>query len=160
VKSLPDAETIMKHYDDSIAAFQADQPVVIDPSLPEGIKQLIASLGSPANLPFARELWTYSLPEHIAKVNEPMVVVIGKKDLQIDWKIDGGLLEKATALNSAVSFVYPENANHVLKHEEMPIEKLIGQSMSLRYNAPNAELDEETAVIIISWLDEHGNVER
>jgi hypothetical protein len=160
VKSLPDAETIMRHYDEAIAGFQADRPVVIDQSLPDGIKQLIASLESPANLPFARELWTYSLPEHIAKVSEPLLVIIGKKDLQIDWKIDGGLLENVTAPNSAVSFAYPENANHVLKHEEMPMEQLTGQSVSLRYNAPDAELDEAAVSTIISWLDEHGNVER
>jgi pimeloyl-ACP methyl ester carboxylesterase len=154
VKSLPDAETIMKHYDEAMAAFMANNSVVIDPSLPEGLQQLIASLMTPANLPFARELWTYRLPEHITHVNEPLLVMIGKKDLQIDWKIDGGLLEKATSGNSFASFVYPKNANHVLKHEELPLEKLVGQSVGLRYNAPDAELDEEAARAISDWLDE------
>jgi pimeloyl-ACP methyl ester carboxylesterase len=154
VKSLPDAETIMKHYDEAMAAFMANNSVVIDPSLPEGLQQLIASLMTPANLPFARELWTYRLPEHITHVNEPLLVMIGKKDLQIDWKIDGGLLEKATSGNSFASFVYPKNANHVLKHEELPLEKLVGQSVGLRYNAPDAELDEEAARVISDWLDE------
>jgi uncharacterized protein len=124
IKSVPDGEFLTKAYDEAIAEFVADRPVVIDPSLPEGLRLLLRSLENPNNLPFARELWAYSLPEHIAGVDEPMLVLIGKKDIQIDWKIDGKALENATALKTSVSYVYPENANHVLKHEEMPVEKL------------------------------------
>ena len=97
IKHLPNAETLMKPYDDAIAEFLANKPMVIDASLPEGIKLLLRSLETPANLPFSRELWTYKLSEYIAKVNDPILVVIGKKDIQVDWKIDGKLLENATA---------------------------------------------------------------
>jgi esterase/lipase len=142
----------MKHYDDAIADFLANRPMVIDASLPELIKQLLQSLENPANLPFSRELWTYRLSDYIAKVNEPVLVVIGKKDIQVDWKIDGGVLENATAHKNAVSFVYPENANHVLKHEEMPREALTAQYVSLHYNAPDAKLDIEAEDAIFSWL--------
>jgi alpha-beta hydrolase superfamily lysophospholipase len=152
IGSAPNAETIMRHYDKAVAEFVANEPVVIEPSLPEGIKQLLLSLGTPVNLPFARELWAYSLPEHIARINEPMLIVIGKKDLQVDWKIDGKALENATARNTGVSFAYPENANHVLKHEETPREKLTGQTVGSRYNAPDAELDKEAANSIYNWL--------
>ena len=94
IKHLPNAEILMKPYDDAIADFLANKPMVMDASLPEGIKLLLQSLETPANLPFSRELWTYSLPEYIAKVNEPILVVIGKKDIQVDWKIDGGAIGK------------------------------------------------------------------
>jgi len=151
-KSFPNAENIMKHYDEAIAEFLVSKPVVLDPSLPEGLKRLILSLQSPNNLPFARELWNYSLSEYIAGVNEPMLVLIGKKDIQIDWKIDGRALERATVQKPAVSFAYPENANHVLKHEEMPFEKLTAEYVSMHYNAPDAELDEEAAKAIFNWL--------
>jgi hypothetical protein len=97
IKQLPNAETLMKPYDDAIAEFLANRPMTIDPSLPEGIKLLLRSLETPANLPFSRELWTYRLPEKISKVSEPTLVVIGKKDIQVDWKVDGKLLENATA---------------------------------------------------------------
>ncbi len=152
IKQLPNAETLMKPYDDAISQFLANKPIVIDAALPEGIKLLLQSLENPANLPFSRELWTYSLPEHIAKINEPVLVVIGKKDIQVDWKIDGKILETATAQKPAVSFAYPANANHVLKHEELPMEKLNAQYVSLHYNAQDAELDGETANAIFSWL--------
>jgi alpha-beta hydrolase superfamily lysophospholipase len=152
IKQLPDAQLLMKPYDDAVADFLANKPIVIDSSLPIGIKLLLQSLENPANLPFSRELWIYSLPEYLAKVNEPILVVIGKKDIQVDWKIDGEALENATAQKTAVSFVYPENANHLLKHEEAPREALTAQYVSLHYNAPDAELDGEAANAIFSWL--------
>ena len=67
----------MKPYDYAIADFLANKPMRIDASLPEGIKMLLQSLENPANLPFSRELWMYGLAEFIAKVSEPMLVVIG-----------------------------------------------------------------------------------
>jgi pimeloyl-ACP methyl ester carboxylesterase len=151
-KSLPGAETIIKQYDDAIAAFLAGKPMVIDPSLPEGVRQLLYSLESPANLPFARELWDYKLPEHVAHVNEPVLVVIGKKDIQIDWQTDGKALENATAHKPVVTFAYPEHANHILKHEETPRENLTVPYVMEHYNAADAVLDGESTDTIITWL--------
>jgi alpha-beta hydrolase superfamily lysophospholipase len=153
VKGLPNAEDLMKIYDDTIADFLANKPLAKDMTLPEGnIKLIILSLWNPANLPFSRELWAYSLPEHIAKVDEPILVVIGKKDIQVDWKIDGCALEKATAKKTDESFVYPENANHVLKHEVKPREEITAQYVAISYNSPDAELDTEAANSIFNWL--------
>jgi len=153
VKGLPNAEDLMKIYDEGIANFLANKPLANAASLPEGnIKLVLLSLWNPANLPFSRELWTYSLPEHLAKVDEPILVVIGKKDIQVDWKIDGTELEKATAKKDDASFVYPKNANHVLKHEVKPREEITAQYAALSYNAPDAELDGEAADAIYGWL--------
>jgi len=109
-------------------------------------------------LPFSRELWSYYLPEHIAEVDEPILVVIGKKDIQVDWKIDGDMLEKATANKSVASFAYPENANHILKHEEAPREALTAQYVSSHYNAQDTELDREAGNTIINWLKKQAEV--
>jgi hypothetical protein len=54
-------------------------------------------------------------------------------------------LESATAKKTAVTFVYPENANHLLKREEEPREALNAQNVSLHYNAPDTEIDREAA---------------
>jgi pimeloyl-ACP methyl ester carboxylesterase len=156
MKSLPDGKTIMGHYDEAVAEFTAGRPMTMDPSLPEGLKMVLRSLENPNNAPFARELWAYSLPEHIAKVDDPVLVVIGKKDIQISWKVDGKALEDAMAGKTAVSFAYPENANHVLKHEALPIEELTAQYVGAHYNAPDAKLDEETADSIFGWLGKQG----
>ncbi len=154
-RSLPGIETFMKHYDEAIADFLVGRPMDVDPSLPEGVKALLHGLENPNNLPFARELWAYSLPEHVARVNEPILVVIGKKDIQIDWRIDGRALENAMAQKATASFAYPDDANHVLKHEDPPIEKLTAQYVSTRYNAPDAKLDEQAGNNIFSWLSDH-----
>ena len=95
VRSLPDHEGIMKGFDAAIADFLADRPMVFDPCLPEILKQVLQALELPINLPFTRELWDYDLPEQLRKVDDPVLVVIGKKDIQIDWTIDGGALERA-----------------------------------------------------------------
>jgi pimeloyl-ACP methyl ester carboxylesterase len=152
IRSMPDAETMTKYYDKAIAQFLANEMMVIDPSLPDGLKGLLHGLENPCNLPFARELWNYCLPQFIAGIEEPILVVIGKKDIQIDWRIDGGALEKATAEKSSVQFAYPENANHVLKHEKTPRDKLSAQYVGLHYNAPDAEIDHEAVNTIVDWL--------
>lgn len=82
----------------------------------------------------------------------PCLVVIGKKDIQVDWAVDGGMLEDAAAKKTNISFVYPEKANHLLKREETPREQLNALSVSQRYNAADAELDEQAANAIFNWL--------
>jgi len=151
VKALPNGEDIMKHYDEEIVAFVAGKPNVPDASLPEGIRMLLLSLASPANLPFARELWTYDPTVAISKVKEAILVVIGKKDIQVDWQTDGSALEEATAKKTNITYTYPENANHVLKHEETPKEQLTAQT-ALRYNAMDTKLDQQTVDSIVKWL--------
>ncbi|XES78006.1 MAG: alpha/beta hydrolase family protein [Candidatus Bathyarchaeia archaeon] len=152
VAALPDAESTMKYYDAAIAAFVEGKPVVPDASLPEGMKQLLLSLATPFNLPFARELWIYNPAKAIAKLDAPLLVVIGKKDIQTDWQADGKPLEAAAAKNGLAEFVYPENANHILKHEETPREKLDAQA-ALHYNASDRVLDQEAAGAIFEWLN-------
>lgn len=158
-KLLPNADALMKLYDKAIDDFLASGPIVIDPAMPEAIRPFLRALENPNNLPFSRELWIYSLSEYLAKISEPILVLIGKKDIQIDWKVDGAALEKATAKRRSVSFVFPENANHVLKHEEMPLEKLTAQYVGLHYNAPDAELDKESFSVILDWLNDHSKTQ-
>jgi hypothetical protein len=150
--TLPNAEALAKHYDEAVAAFEVGDKVVVDPSLPEGAKMLLLSLSSPANLPFSRELWVYNPTEYIAKVQKPILVVIGKKDAQINWKVDGKALENATKDKKNITFAYPENANHVLKYEEKSPCELSPADLSIRYNAEDRRLDEETLSYILGWL--------
>ena len=152
IKTLPNCEAILKGYDEAVAAFIAGKPVIPNPTLPDTIKYLLLSLTTPVNLPFARELWTYNVSDFIAKVAEPILVVIGKKDIQVDWQIDGKALETATANKKNISFVYPANANHVLKHEDKPREQLVAAEVGNGYNATDHVLDAEALDAILGWL--------
>ena len=152
VGSLANGDEIMKHYDACIAAFVADKPIVPDASLPEVVKSLLASLTVPANLPFARELWLEN-PAHLAsQVSEPMLVLIGKKDIQVDWRADGDALQTATATNGNAIFVFPDNADHVLKYEPRPREGLVAAEVGAHYNAEGRILDSDALSVITNWL--------
>ncbi len=152
IKSLPNAELLMKQYDAAITAFTRGEPVKPDNSLPDGLQKLLLGLSNPANLPFARELWTFNPSEFIAKIHEAILVLIGKKDIQVDWQADGSALQTATVDKSNVTFVYPKDANHVLKHEEKFRESLVATEVGLRYNAEDAVLDQEASTAILDWL--------
>jgi uncharacterized protein len=152
-KGLPNLPQLLKLYDEAVDRFLAGKPAQPDPMLPDGVRLLIGSLENPANLPFARELWSYDLAAHIGEVERPMLVVIGKKDIQIDWKADGEALERATAARGLATFAYPANANHVLKHEEGRKEELSGPAAGARYNAEDSELDAECTGVLLQWLE-------
>ncbi len=159
VTNLPDGDLLMDRYDAAIAAFEAGEPIEPDPSLPEGLRALLLGLAAPVNLPFARELWATDPSRLIAKVREPVLVVIGKKDIQVDWQADGGALEKDVARAGNVAFSYPETADHVLKHEEKPRDALVAAEVGARYNSEGRILDPEALTVIVDWLHEHARDE-
>lgn len=154
-QSLPDPGAAMAKYDEAVEKFLRDEPIPDDDQLPEGLKLMLNALSNPVNLPFSRELWTYSLPDHVKKIVEPVLVIIGKKDIQISWTDDGKMLEQALEGKENGAFAYPENANHVLKHEELPIGGISADYASAHYNSQDAELDEEALEIILEWLRDH-----
>ncbi len=160
VGPLANGDEIMKRYDACIAAFVAGKPIAPDASLPEVMKSLLASLTVLVNLPFARELWLEN-PAHLAsQVSEPMLVVIGKKDIQIDWRADGGPLQTATATDGNATFVFPDNTDHVLKREPRPQDELLAAEVSARYNAEGRVLDSDALSVITNWLVERSDEAR
>lgn len=160
VGPLANGDEIMKRYDACIAAFVAGKPIAPDAALPEVMKSLLASLTVLVNLPFARELWLEN-PAHLAsQVSEPMLVVIGKKDIQIDWRADGGPLQTATATDGNATFVFPDNTDHVLKREPRPQDELLAAEVSARYNAEGRVLDSDALSVITNWLVERSDEAR
>ena len=159
VAPLPNRDELMKRYDACIEAFVVGRPMVPDASLPDGVKDLLRSLETPVNLPFARELWVEDPAELIARVSEPILVVIGKKDIQVDWRKDGGALETATAWNKNGTFVYPENADHVLKHEPRARQELTAADVGAHYNAEGRVLDPDALSVITEWSGEQSDEE-
>jgi uncharacterized protein len=151
-KNIPNGEEFLGLYDAAVARFLAGEPAAPDPALPDGVRALIASLESPYNLPFARELWAADGAAPLEKVRVPVLIIIGKKDLQVDWQVDAQQLQQAAAKLTNVSFLFPDNANHVLKHESRPREELAQAEVILNYNADDAALDAETDAAIVDWL--------
>jgi hypothetical protein len=148
---VPGTDDIMAWYDQAISDFVKNGTMEPDESLPEGIKQFLLSLVSPANMPFTQEVWTVDIAPDLKSIDEPMLIIIGKKDIQVDWQTDGTRLEAAAEGKDTITFAYPDNANHVLKHETKAREDINPSSPG--YNAAGTVLDTETLEIIISWLD-------
>jgi len=148
---MPDADEIIKLYDEAIDGFLATGTMKPDESLPEGIKMFLASLVNPVNMPFTQEIWTRDITPDLKKIDVPVLVVIGKKDIQVNWEFDGRRLQAATEGMDTITFSFPENANHVLKYEELPREEI--NMANPNYNGPDTVLDPETLDIIIDWLD-------
>ena len=155
IKSYPNADKILENYDRSVNQFLLGNKIDIEDSLPDGVKLMLKSLESPYNLPFSRELWKYSLPDNLKRITEPVLIVIGKKDIQVNWKYDGKLLESALAEKGTVDFVYPENADHVLKHLDLPVENISAEFAASHYNSDETHLDTEAVQIITKWLGRH-----
>ena len=152
---VPNGDALLALYDAAIVRFLAGEPIAPDPALPQGIQLLLQSLESPANLPFARELWMADAASLLSQVNVPVLIIIGKKDIQVDWQADGEPLQRAAAGRANVTFLYPENANHVLKYEPQPRSELAASDAVARYNAPDVRLDAEAMAAILEWQAAH-----
>ncbi len=151
VASLPQAKEIMAGFDKMMADFIAGKDFVADPAVPESIIAVVQAFYTPANLPFTRELIAVDSAALLKQVTAPVLIIIGKKDIQVDWQVDGALLEKAAEGMKNVTFVYPENANHVLKNEPLPRSELTSNN-ALNYNAQETVLDAEALKTIQDWL--------
>ncbi|MBN2077305.1 MAG: hypothetical protein JW762_17295 [Dehalococcoidales bacterium] len=138
-------------YDEAVDGFLETGLMKPDESLPEGIKLFLASLVNPANMPFTQEIWQKDITPDLKKIDVPVLVIIGKKDIQVNWEFDGGKLQTAAEGIDTVTFSFPENTNHVLKYEELPREEI--NLTNPNYNGPDTILDTETLDIIINWLD-------
>lgn len=152
---MPDSEELMAVYDAAIARFGAAQPFTPDPALPQAAQLLLRGLSTPANLPFARELWSADAAALLKQIQVPVLIVIGKKDVQVDWQADGEPLQRAAAGKPDVTFVFPENANHVQKYEPKQRSDLAPAEVAAGYNAPDAHLDEAAQASILAWLAAH-----
>lgn len=148
---LPDGDAHLRLVEAAAERYSAGQPMDPDPSLPEAVRMALASFDVPLNLPFARELWGEDAADTLGQVRVPTLVVIGRKDAQVDAELDGKPLQEAAAGAATVRFGFPANANHVLKEEARTIPEVVA-SGDLGYNLPGTRLDPETVELITSWL--------
>lgn len=152
LQPLPGGAGQLAAYDRAMANFVAERPLDLDPNLLEGVRNLILGITQPFNLPFARELWTLDPLAQLAAVTVPVLVVIGKKDLQVDWQADGSLFAALAETHSNVEVAFVPDANHVLKHEPRPRAELTAAEVAADYNADGKVLDPEAVGIIVDWL--------
>lgn len=148
---FPGGTELMPKVEEAAARYAAGQPMNPDPALPDTVKMVLASFETPANLPFARELWAESACDSLANVRIPTLVLIGGRDVQIDTHADGDPLQKAAAGMGNVTFAFPPNANHVFKRDaRTPAE--VAAAPGNGYNEPGTHLDPDSVDTILTWL--------
>ena len=152
--ALPDGDALMALYDAAIARFLAGEPVDPDPALPHGVQLLLQSLASPINLPFARELWTANAAPLLAQVDVPALVIIGKKDIQVDWQADGEPLHRAAAGRKDVTFLFPRMriTSSNMSHGRARNCRCRGHCPLQRARCP---LDPQAMASMLEWLAAH-----
>ncbi len=150
--AVPGGDALLAAYDAAMADFAAERPVTVDESLPETLRMVIGAVTAPHNLPFARELWVTNPIQLAASITVPLLVIIGKKDVQVDWQIDGSRWETLAKERNNITLVYPDKANHVLKHEARPREQLSPAEITNSYSAEGTVLDPQVAETITAWL--------
>jgi len=146
-----DADELLQAYKGAVDAFLTGNEMTIDPELPEAARILLQGLAAPVNQPFARELWTLDIAPWLADLDIPTLVLIGRKDIQVDWQLDGQPLEAQAAGNLLITFAYPEHANHVLKYEPTSRDALTSAD-GATYNLADRVLDLESVDLIMTWL--------
>ncbi len=149
--SVPGGDAMMARVREAAARYAAGEAMDPDPSLPESVRAVLASFEAPANLPLGRELWVEGAAPLLAEVSVPTLVLIGRKDVQVDAVADGGALERAAAGKEFVTFAYPANANHVLKEDPRPWAEVAAAPGS-GYNEDGTRLDPESVATILEWL--------
>jgi len=151
--AVPGGDAMLAAYDAAMADFSAGRPVKIDESLPETLRMVIGAVTAPHNLPFARELWVTDPIQLAASINVPLLVIIGKKDVQVDWQVDGSRWETLVKKRRNITIVYPDTANHVLKHEPRSREQLSPGEITNSYSAEDTILDRQVVEIVTAWLN-------
>lgn len=149
---LPGGDALLASYDAAMADFVAGRPVTVDASVPEGVRNVILSITNPGNQPFARELWVTDPLALLAQVTAPALILIGKKDIQVDWQVDGALFEAAAKDHGHITVAYADHANHVLKHEPRDRSQITGADAMATYSAADARLDDDAVKTILDWL--------
>jgi len=148
---IPGGADLMPKVQEAAARYAAGQPMNPDPALPESVRMVLASFETPANLPFARELWVESTRDSLAQVTVPTLVLIGGHDVQIDSHADGDPLRETAAGMTNVSFAFPPNANHVFK-EDLRTPAEVATSTGNGYNAAETHLDPQSLKTMLYWM--------
>lgn len=154
----PGADNLIEYYDTSIRKFEDGEEFTPDESMPESLNMFLASMSSPVNQPFSREMWLLDPVDLLSMVEVPMLLMIGKKDIQVSWERDGKILSEKLSSRNNVSIRFPDNADHVLKHEETPADEIVAGEAGMNYNSEGREIDGETVETILDWLNSTNGV--
>ena len=155
---LPERDEIVAGCEALIASFLEGEPFVPHPDVPPALNNYVSSLYDPRSLPFLREILPLDPADLLTRLTVPVLIVIGQKDIQINWQTDAALLQAATAHLPHIVYEFPQDADHVLKHQPKPREEL-SQADIWEYSAEGRVLDPEAVRVLIEWLTQQSQAD-
>ncbi|SEH98512.1 hypothetical protein SAMN02927937_02547 [Paenimyroides aquimaris] len=109
------------------------------------VNPMLQSLYDEENQPFLID-WIKRNPQNeIAKLNIPVLIINGTKDIQVEEK-EAELLHKA---NPKSTMVIIDNMNHIFKEIEKDEENMAS------YNNPNLPIQKDLTTVIVHFLNEN-----
>ncbi len=145
----------------ALAAFDAAMALFIEGDLPAGdlgfspdLQGLFENLTHPSKLPYNTEIWNLEPVSLLPAAGSAVLVLIGGLDSDVDREVEGESWEEAAAIGQDVEYVYPANADHVLKATS-PDDPETGLTT---YNASGRRLDEESLLALLDWLNARSGI--
>lgn len=123
-------------------------------SRPE-ILAVLTALMAPPVARIGRALASFEPAEAAAKIDAPVLVLQGQKDVQVDAVEDAGRLVAARrSAGKHVDFHPSPVADHVLKTETRALEELRAnvQRITAGYNAPDRSLAPDLVDVLARWI--------
>ena len=161
-KLPPDqVEAQMKPIRDGLADFVAGKEV--DPKSLSPLPQMQMIFNNMMAKPVAaigRALVSFEPAGEVAKIEVPVLVLQGGKDVQVDPVLDAERL--VAALRGAkrdVTYHLSPDANHVLKHEPLSTAELRADLAAVQngYSAEGRTLDPDVVAALLGWIRAKGN---
>ncbi|RVU42436.1 alpha/beta fold hydrolase [Lujinxingia sediminis] len=124
-------------------------------SMYPGVVRLVEALQAEDGRAFSQAILDWSPTRAAGEVKVPMLILNGRKDLQVDPGLDAqALAEAARSAGGDVELVLVDDADHVLKHQPTAREELSAQH-GLLYNQAGRQLDPQVVEAIVDWVQRH-----
>jgi len=150
----PDDELTLARFDAAMALFIKDTLPEGDLGLSPSMQGLFENLTHPSKLPYNTEIWNQDVVSLLPEAASPVLILIGQSDTEVDWSVEGQMWGDAAFDGQDVEFIYPPNADHVLKSTS-PDAVETGFST---YNTFGRTLDGEALAALIGWLNERSGL--
>lgn len=145
----PEDELTLARFDAAMAFFMEDALPEGDLGLSPSMQGLFENLTHPSKLPYNIEIWNLDVVSLLPDAYPPVLILIGQLDTEVDWSLEGQMWGDAASDGQEVEFVYPLNADHVLKSTSPDADET-GFST---YNTFGRTLDGEALAELIDWLN-------
>ncbi len=160
-KLPPDqVEAQMKPIRDALADFVAGKDV--DPtsvSATPQVRMVFANLMAKPVAALGRALVSFEPVAEVAKLDIPVLVLQGGKDIQVDPVLDAEpLVASLRAAKRDVSYHLSPDANHVLKHEPRSVAEIRANlaTVTAGYGAEGIAVEPDVVKAILAWIRAKG----